>query len=126
MKYLCISAAVLSLLLVLSLLNARAVGEETGDWCLRVEEARAAAGSGDTEAAAARMDELRSMWLSRRTYYHIVLEHDELDNVEELLERSLAALECGDAEGFYEESAALTVQLRVLAEMQGLSIENVL
>lgn len=126
MKYFIISVATLFLLFALSLENSAVVSSHVEAWCSAADAAREAAHRGDLSSAAAHMDALRADWSSQRTYYHSIMEHDELDNVEELFERASAALSSGDADGFIAEAAALSVQLRILAEMQGLSIENVL
>lgn len=126
MKYLYIPAALLALLLALSLWNARAVREEIDGWCELVESARSAAKGGDAAAAEASLAAFGRDWQRRRAYYHSILEHDELDDAEELFTRAHSALEAGDDDGFLAETAALAAQLRVIAEMQSLRIENVL
>lgn len=126
MKYFYLPAAILALLLGLSLWNAHAVEAETDAWCETVEAARAAARDGDFAAAEASMRTLGRDWQGRRRFYHSILEHDELDDAEELYARALSALEEGDGGAFLAETAALAAQLRVLAEMQGLKLENVL
>lgn len=126
MKYFWFPAVVLALLLGLSLWNGSRVGREVDGWCGIVEEARADARRGDLSAATERMAELNEDWRVQRTYYHSILEHGELDDVEELLTRAASALESGDADSFDAEAAALAGQLRILAEMQGLSMENIL
>lgn len=126
MKYFWFPAAVLALLLGLALWNASAVEKETDGWCAAVEEARAAARSGDVAAASERMAALEADWQARRNYYHAILEHDELDDTEELFARASSALENGNADGFDAEAAALSGQFRVLAEMQGVSVGNIL
>ncbi len=126
MKYFWIPAAILTLLLALSLWNARAVAEEIDGWCATVDAARAAAQDGNLAAAEASMAALEQSWQARRTYYHSILEHDELDGAEEFYARACSALRSGDDGGFLAETAALAAQLRVIAEMQSLRIENIL
>ena len=126
MKDLFIPAALLAALLALALWNARAVEKDVGPWCEILREASAAATREDWEAAKAHLDAFADSWQRRRTYYHIVLEHDELDDAEEFCARALSALSRRAGDAFAAETAALISQLRVLAEMQGLSVENIL
>jgi len=125
-KYFWFPAAILSMLLALSIWNAHSVEAEVDGWCRIVEEARTAATRGDLYGAGKAMAELETQWLARRRYYHALLEHDELDDAEELLARSDIALESGNADDFAVETTALIAQLRVIAEMQGFRIENIL
>ena len=126
MKYFWFPAATLALLLGLSLWNAQVIEGETDSWCDAVEAARSAVRNGDTVTAAERMEELREAWQARRAYYHSILEHDEMDDAEEFFARAMSALGQQDTDDFAAETAALIAQLRVIAEMQGLSLENVL
>ena len=125
-KYFWLPAAILAFLLGVSLWNAHAVDAEIAAWCEIVESARTAARDGDLDGAKARMAELGRSWRTRRAYYHSVLEHDELDDAEEFYARAASALETGDTDDFFMETAALAAQLQVIAEMQALTLENVL
>ncbi len=126
MKYFWFPAAALALLLALSLWNAAAVADEIDGWCAMADAARTAAEDGDLAAAEASMAALEKSWQARRAYYHSILEHDELDDAEECFVRATNALRGGERGDFLAETAALAAQLRVIAEMQSLRIENIL
>ncbi|MBQ9460197.1 MAG: DUF4363 family protein [Oscillospiraceae bacterium] len=125
MKYFYLPSALLCLLLALSLWNANKVESEIDDWCSVMAEASEAAARGDNAAALAAVSGLREEWRMRRTFYHSILEHDELNDAEELLVRAESVLLSGDADEFTVEAAALAARLRAIAEKQELRIENV-
>ena len=65
-------------------------------------------------------------WGARQSYFHIVTVHAELDEVEALFAKSRSfALERDEAE-FRANTAELITQLRLLAEMQEISVKNIL
>ncbi len=126
MKHLLLPAAVLSLLLALSLWTGAAVRRDAEAWQQTLAEASEASERGDLSRARESLEAFRVSWDARQMFYHIVAEHDELDNAEELLARAQSALERKNGGDFAAETAALAVQLRVLAEMQSLLLGNVL
>ena len=119
-------------LLVLALLfsgtaaNARYVARSVDDWCAGLEAALSAAEAEDWERAQAALDAVYSSWSARQTYFHIMIEHKELDAAEALfaVSRSFAAHE--DGAEFRANTAELLTQLRLLDEMEEISIKNIL
>ena len=80
----------LSPLLVLALLfggamaNARYVSKSVDGWCAGVEAALAAAEAEDWEGAREALGAVYASWDARQTYFHIMVEHAELDAAEAL------------------------------------------
>ena len=80
----------LSPLLVLALLfggamaNARYVSKSVDGWCAGVEAALAAAEAEDWEGAREALGAVYTSWDARQTYFHIMVEHAELDAAEAL------------------------------------------
>lgn len=126
MKYIVIPCAVIALLFGLAMWNARSVGSDIEPWCDALADARAAVENEDWDGARELLDGIREVWDDHKDYYHIVIEHDELDNAEALFERVYAAIDTQDDSSFRAETGALVAQLRVIAEMQELTIRNVL
>ena len=69
---------------------------------------------------------LHESWDAHATYFHIILQHDELNEVESLLARA-------DSFAFEQDKAELRAciaelrsQMLVLSEMQEISIRNIL
>lgn len=69
---------------------------------------------------------LHESWDAHATYFHITLQHDELNEVESLLgPRGQLRLRAGRGR-FRACVAELKSQLLVLSEMQEISIQNIL
>lgn len=126
MKYFCVPATLLALLLGASLWTGAAVRGDIEPWCAELSSASDAARREDWAAAERSLCAVEEAWSAKSALYHTFIEHDELDNAEELLTRARAALAARDGTAFAEEAGALAVQLHVVAEMQGLSVQNVL
>lgn len=126
MKHWLFPLLTLFLLLGASLANADSVSRSVEDWCAGVESARAAAEENRWDDARDSLEAVYASWTSRQTYFHIMVEHAELDAAEALfaVSRSFAASEEG-AE-FRANTAELLTQLRLLREMEALSIKNIL
>ena len=69
---------------------------------------------------------LHESWDAHATYFHIILQHDELNEVESLLARADSFTFEQDEAEFRACVAELQSQLRVLSEMQEISIPNIL
>lgn len=126
MKYFYFPAALLALLLGATLWAGAAVRHDVEPWCAALSEAADAACREDWDAAERSFHAVEEAWDGKSALYHTFIEHDELDGAEELLARTRAALAFRDGAAFAEEAGALIVQLRVIAEMQGLRLGNVL
>ncbi len=126
MKYFYLPAALLALLLGVTLWAGAAVRRDVEPWCAALAEAARAAYREDWDAAERRFCAVEDAWNEMGALYHTFIEHDELDEAEDLLARARAALAFRDGAAFAAEAGALITQLRVIAEMQGLSVGNVL
>ena len=126
MKYFYIPCAILALILALSLYNTETMDRYVTAWCEELNAAQEAADGGDWAEAEAQIRSVRSAWEDKQSYLHIVSVHAELDEAEALLAKSLSfALDQDDAE-FRANTAELITQLRLLSEIQEVSIKNIL
>ena len=126
MKYFYIPCAILALILALSLYNARAVDGYVTDWCETLSSAQEAADSGDWTAAQVRLSSVHEAWDAAQSYFHTVITHAELDEAEALFAKSDSFLHEHDEAEFRANTAELITQLRLLAEIQEISIKNIL
>lgn len=126
MKYFVVPAAVLALLLGVSLWYAAAVGAAVEPWCEALSEASDRAAREDWDEAACTVRETQRSWEERQVYFHIVTAHDELEAADALFEAAESFAAERDAAEFRACVAQLAAQLRVVAEMQRLSAKNVL
>ena len=126
MKYFYIPCAILALILALSLYNTETMDRYVTAWCEELDAAQTAADGGDWAEAEHRIRSVHDVWEEKQSYLHIVSVHAELDEAEALLAKSLSyAHERDDAE-FRANTAELITQLRLLSEIQEVSIKNIL
>ena len=125
-KYFAVPVAVLALLLGLSLENARRVETDAATW---LEAVDTATGSADREAWSAARNALqnaREAWEARKPWLHIVTAHDELEAADALFAEADSFAQERDMAEFRAAVAQLAVQLRIVSEMQQLTLRNIL
>ena len=126
MKYFYIPCAILALILSLSLLNAGAVSDCVTAWCGELNAAQTAADGGNWAEAEHRIASVHDAWDKKQAYFHIVSVHAELDEAEALLAKSLSFAREQDAAEFRANIAELITRLRLLSEIQEVSVKNIL
>jgi hypothetical protein len=119
-------AALLALLLGCSLLNGAVTVHRADDWDARLRQSDALAAAGDWDGAARALETSYSGWLSHQTYLHITSRHDAVDDVEFGYRRCVSYARSREGAAFRAELAQLRGSLSVLAEMQRVTIRNVL
>ena len=107
-----IPLGLLAVILGFSLWTGRYVELRTEHWIALLEE---------TEESARQED-----WDSSQTFFHTIMEHDELDKAEDLFAGAFAVCREEDGADFHTLLAQLVNQLRLLAETQNGGIKNVL
>ena len=113
-------------LLLLALLNAAVADGLVQGWCAQLDDLQDTAQAEDWPAVHDSLAALHESWDKHTAYFHIVLQHDELNEVESLLARA-------DSFAFEQDKAELRAciaelksQMLVLSEMQEISIRNIL
>ena len=113
-------------LLAASLANAAVSDALVEDWCAALDALQQTAQAEKWDAVRDDLAVLHESWDAHATYFHIILQHDELNEVEALFARA-------DSFAFEQDEgelracvAELQSQLRVLSEMQEISIRNIL
>ena len=126
MKYFAIPCAILALILALSLFNAKTMGSYVSDWCEKLDAAQEAADGGNWAEAEHQIRSVHEAWDEKQSYFHIVSVHAELDEAEALLAKSLSFAREQDAAEFRANIAELITRLRLLSEIQEVSVKNIL
>mgnify|MGYP002724748916 CR=1 FL=1 len=109
-----------------ALLNAAVADGLVTDWCAELDKLQDTAQAEDWSAVHDSLAALHESWDKHTAYFHIVLQHDELNEVESLLARADSfAFEQDEAE-LRACIAELRSQMLVLSEMQEISIRNIL
>ena len=103
-----------------ALLNAAVADGLVTDWCAALDKLQDTAQAENWDSA------LHESWDAHATYFHITLQHDELNEVESLLARADSFAFEQDEGEFRTCVAELKSQLLVLSEMQEISIQNIL
>lgn len=126
MKHCLIPCAVLIGICAVSLINARCVSRQVDTWCSALDAAQQAAERGDWDGAEADLRAVYDAWREAQTYFHVITVHSELDEVEALFSRTFVYAGAGDAGEFCADAAELVTQLRLLDELQEISVKNIL
>lgn len=126
MKALLPPCLLLTVILALSLWNSSAISADTERWRTELAQADAQAAAGDWAAAGKSLAVGYADWDTRQTFFHIVVRHEEVDGAEAMYHRAEAFLKTEELSEFQAELADLRNQLRLLSEMERLSIKNVL
>ena len=126
MKALRVSIVVLAALMAVSLVNSAYLTARCRDWTARLDAVTAAAESGDWDVAAGEMAALRSDWQRKQSYLHITLQHEEINEADTLLHQCALYVDSRDGDALADAAVQLTLQFDRLAELEQLSIKNVL
>ncbi len=125
MKAIRIPIFVLAALLAFSVCNAVHLTRRCHTWQAEVMAADRAAAAGHPEEASAALDRLDELWQADQVYLHIVVSHEDINNAEALLRRSMVLCAVGDEE-LRPALAELGASLSMVAETQQISIKNIL
>ena len=121
-----IPVGLLAVILGFSLWTGQYVEQRTIHWSSLLEEIEEAARQEDWEQAEKQLEAAYADWNASKTFFHTIMDHDELDEAEALFAGAFAVCREADDADFHMLLAQLTAQLRLLAETQSLSIKNVL
>ena len=126
MKALYIPAGLLAVILGFSLWTGRYVEQRTSHWSELLSEIDDLARQEDWGQAEERLRSAYADWNASQTFFHTIMDHEELDEAENLFAGAFAVCREEDDADFHMLLAQLTGQLRLLAETQGVSIKNIL
>lgn len=126
MRALRISAAVLAALFVLCLAAGAAINRRCDGWQQQLAQAESSAGQGHWRRAEAQLTDLQQDWQRAQKPLHMVMEHEEIDKAAALLQRCLVACGQKDAAALRAAAVELSMQLGHIADMEQLSMENIL
>ena len=126
MKHFYIPVGILAVILGFSLWAGHYVEARTGQWNTLLAQADELGRTEDWDAAQDRMESIYADWQGSQTFFHIIMEHSELDEVEALFAGALAVCREEDDADFHQLLAQLIKQLELLAETQQVSVRNIL
>lgn len=126
MKNFYIPVGILAVILGFSLWAGRYVDLRTGHWNALLEQADQAGRQEEWASAREQMDQIYKDWQSSQVFFHIIMDHDELDEAENLFAGAFAVCREEDDADFHQLLAQLMKQLELLAETQQTNLKNIL
>ncbi|MCD8376077.1 MAG: DUF4363 family protein [Oscillospiraceae bacterium] len=127
MRRLWVSCVILAVLFSLTLLNTRYLKNCTGQWIALLEEAQELVEAGDWEAAYARTRMACEQWESRDVYLHMVLQHEDVDEILLSFQQVLQLLEHREDGGeYFASNASLMASIGLLYETEQLNLKNLM
>lgn len=126
MKVFRIPLFILILILVLSLWNGVCLSRRCSSWTAQLDAVDTAAREEDWDSAGKQLDTLYTDWDRCQTWLHIVIDHKEIDAAEGQLQRCRVLCREADSAEFRASLADLRSQLKLLSEMERVSIKNIL
>lgn len=126
MKALYLPLALLGAMLAFALWTGHYVQQQTDRWIAMLELSDRLAVEEQWEDAEDQIQRSYQDWKRNQTFFHTILEHQELDEAESLFAAAFAACDQRDVPDFHTTLAQLYSQLRLLSETQQVSIKNFL
>lgn len=127
MRRLWISCAVLAALFCVTLFNSHYLKGCTDEWISLLTEADTLAQEGDWTAAAQRTQAAYDLWERREAYLHMVLQHQDVDDILLNFHQVLQLLEHQEAGGeYFAANARLIVSIGLIYETEQLSLKNLI
>lgn len=125
-KAIALPLTILAALFLIALCSSSVLNQNAARWRGQLQQAAGLAQIGAWDRAEQLLEESYEDWSGRQTYLRIVSTHDAVDAAEELYVRALIQVRLREREGFLAETAGLRAQLLILADMERLSIRNIL
>lgn len=126
MKRLYIAAALLILLLGVSLANGWYAQNITGEMCRELRQAQLLAEVEDWSRAESITRQVYEDWQGHHFYFHTLMRHSDTDQVLRAFRQVLEYLRLQEPDQYNAANADLMAQLELLAEMEQASVVNVL
>ncbi len=126
MKTFTIPVGVLAVLLAFSLWTGRFVEKNTELWVGQLEAVDDTARQEEWQEALRQLEGVHGSWEEHQTFFHTIMNHDDLDEAEALFVEALAVCEEMDDADFHPLLSRLMKQLELLSEAHSISIKNIL
>ena len=126
MKALRVAIITLVLLMVAGLANSAYLTARCDEWTARLDAVTAAVSVSDWEGAAEKMSLLQRDWQQHQSYLHITLQHEEINEADTLLHQCALYVAQQDSDALSDAAVQLALEFDRLAELEQLSIKNVL
>lgn len=125
-KAIALPLVVLTVLFGISLCNSCFLNQNTARWSHQLQQAAEFVQTEDWDRAEQILKESYADWTVRKTYLCIVSTHDEVYEAEALYARTRTLAALREDSEIQTEIRSLQAQLQAMAEMEALSIRNIL
>lgn len=126
MKAFFVPASLLSLILLVSALTSTCVHRSTAYWIDTLNTISELVNEEEWSEANTQLSAAEKEWLRETAVYHIIMEHQDLDEAEKLFSAVIAACREEDKVQLQVYLVQLITQLEFLSETQKISWKNVL
>lgn len=116
----------LVLILLCCFATANWVGDKTAEYIEKLETAQTLSSEQNWEDARSLTQEVYEQWISQSFLLHILLQHQDLDEILLCFQSVSQYLEKEDEEPYTANNAQLITHLKLLAEMEQLTLQNIL
>lgn len=125
MKHLWISVAILAVLFSATLFHTLYLRSVTDNLSALLEQAETSAYAGAWEQAEGEERQALEHWEKQDRYLHVFLRHADIDQIYTLFQEMDQFVRCRDLAEYAATSARLRTQLKLLYDMEALSLQNV-
>ena len=125
MKHWLPSAAILAALFAFCLWDGYQMKQDTLRWQHQLAQADALAVQSNWSATLRQLEESHRDWQNRFFYVHTVSHRDTVDSVEGMYQRAMAFAKTEELSELRAELSDLQNQMRVMAEMEALSLLSI-
>ena len=126
MRALIVPLLLLAAMFSATLYNSSLISRQTDRWLTELEAVDQAIDKENWQQAAQQLQSINNSWHSRQLYLHIVTRHNELDEAASLFSQLTVLCDEQDAAELRLHLANLCSQLKLLAEMEQLTVANIL
>lgn len=126
MKRILIAAAILLFTFAAMLCHSFYISAFTDDLSAILETAEARAEEGDWTSARELTHTAREKWEAKDAYLHILLRHNETDNIDTQFREVAEFIQCEEGGEYSAANARLIAGLDLLSEAEQLTLRNVL
>lgn len=117
---------ILLLTMLLCLFVGDSVARHTDEWTQQLQAAGDLVRREQWTDAQRALSDLYDSWQARQEWLHMVIAHQELDETEALIHRCMTFCRQQEAAELLADMAELRTQFTLLAEMQQLTLRNIL
>lgn len=120
-----IAVLILAALFTAGFMNGQTIGRLSDDMDEQLRLSQTAAEEGRWEDAAKAFSAAKDTWKSHEAYFHVVIDHKEIDEMESLFSEAGSYARQQDSNRYCTSSGCLSVRLNHMKEAQQMNWKNI-